>query len=224
MKITIEYEFNYISLSSSKRDEDNLSDFDKYESNLIKQDESLYLQSKINCEETMNRIDTIYGPFDEWELSFYRDRLKKNNGIIINSFQKQMIFNMFYKEFLDTESAYAINANDYVKLMLAAKRILQTNQMIILPYIISGKVEKLIGRKSVNKKEMQRLQASSYYSQIVAKYHNDKIVKNILSMIATIISSDFTIIDYYNRNIDGQRINTVPDIIIEEILAYTLLI
>jgi hypothetical protein len=178
----------------------------------------------MNCEETMSRIDTIYGPFDEWELSFYRDRLKKNNGIIINSFQKQMIFNMFYKEFLDTESAYAINANDYVKLMLAAKRILTQNQMIILPYIVSGKVEKLIGRKSVNKKEMQRLQASSYYPQIVEKYHNDKIVKNILSMIATIISSDFTIIDYHNRNIDGQRINTVPDIIIEEILAYTLLI
>ena len=35
MKIIV----NYISLSSSKRDEDNLSDFDKYESNLIKQDE-----------------------------------------------------------------------------------------------------------------------------------------------------------------------------------------
>ena len=33
-------EFNFISLSSSRRDEDNVSDFDKYESNLIKQDES----------------------------------------------------------------------------------------------------------------------------------------------------------------------------------------
>ena len=37
--IDIEYEFNYISLSSSKKDEDNASDFDRYESNLIKQDE-----------------------------------------------------------------------------------------------------------------------------------------------------------------------------------------
>lgn len=37
--LEIEYEFNYIPLSSSKRDEDNVSDFDKYESNLIKQDE-----------------------------------------------------------------------------------------------------------------------------------------------------------------------------------------
>jgi hypothetical protein len=222
--LEIEYEFNYIPLSSSKRDEDNVSDFDKYESNLIKQDESLYLQSKMNCEETMSRIDTIYGPFDQWELDFYKERLKNEKGVIINGFQKQMIFNMFYKDFLDTESAKGINANEYIKLMLAAKKILQTNQMIILPYILSGKVEKLIGRKSVNKKEMQKLQASSYYPQIVEKYHNDKIVKNILSMIATIISSDFTIIDYRNKQIDGQRINTIPDIIIEEVLAYTLLI
>ena len=29
--------------------------------------------------------------------------------------------------------------------------------MIILPYVISGKVEKLVGRKSVNKKELMKL-------------------------------------------------------------------
>ena len=222
--LEIEYEYNYIPLSSSKRDEDNVSDFDKYESNLIKQDESLFIQSKMNCEETMSRIDTIYGPFDQWEIDFFKQRLKNEKGVIINGFQKQMIFNMFYKDFLDTESAKGVNADEYIKLMLASRKILQTNQMIILPYILSGKVEKLIGRKSVNKKEMQKLQASSYYPQIVAKYHNDKIVKNILSMIATIISSDFTIIDYHNKQIDGQKINTIPDIVIEEVLAYTLLI
>jgi hypothetical protein len=43
-------------------------------------------------------------------------------------------------------------------------------------------------------------------------------------MIATIISSDFTIIDYYDRNLDGKKIETVPDIVIEEVLMYTLLI
>ena len=217
-------EFNFISLSSSRRDEDNVSDFDKYESNLIKQDESLFLQSKMNCEETMKRIETVYGTTDQWELDFYKDRLKDDKGVIINGFQKQLIFNMFYKDFHDTESIYAINSNDYVKLMLAAKKILLQNQMIVLPYIISSKVEKFVGRKSVNKKEMTKLQASSYYPLIVNKYHNEKIEKIILSMIATIISSDFTIIDYENKAIDGQKIETVPDIIIEEMLAYALLI
>ena len=99
MKKLIEYEFNYISLSSSRRDEDNVSDFDKYESNLIKQDESLFLQSNMNCKETMNRLIAQYGPFDSWIVDFYKDRLKNDKGVIINSFQRQLIFNMFYKDF-----------------------------------------------------------------------------------------------------------------------------
>lgn len=172
----------------------------------------------------MNNIDTLYGPFDPWMIDFYKDRLKNEKGVIINTFQKQMIFNLFYKMFGDVESIYAINANDYVKLMIAAKNMLIQSNMIILPYVISGKVDKIVGRKSVNKKELIKLESSSYYDMIMKKYRNEKIVKNILSMIATIISSDFSVIDYYNHNIDGKRIDTISDIVIEEVLMYTLLI
>jgi D-alanine-D-alanine ligase-like ATP-grasp enzyme len=59
---------------------------------------------------------------------------------------------------------------------------------------------------------------------VMNKYRNEKVIKNILSTIATIISSDFTVIDYENRNIDGKKIETIPDIIIEEVLIYTLLV
>lgn len=172
----------------------------------------------------MNNIDALYGPFDQWMIDFYKERLKNEKGVIINSFQKQMIFNLFYKMFGDVESIYAINANDYVKLMLAAKNMLLQSNMIILPYVISGKVDKIVGRKSVNKKELIKLESSAYYDMIMKKYRNDKIVKNILSMVATIISSNFSIIDYYNHDIDGKKIDTIADIVIEEVLMYTLLI
>ena len=222
--LDIEYEYNYISLSSSRRDEDNVSDFDKYESSLCKQDESLFVQSKMNCEDTMNRIDAIYGPYDRWKIGFYKDRLLNDNGNIINGFQKRLIFNMFFKEFRDTQSVYSINSDEYVKLMLAARKILLDHKMVCLPYIVSGKVEKIVGRKSVNKKELIKMQNSPCYQMVLNKYRNEKVIKEILSMIATIISSDFTVIDYENRNIDGRRIETVPDIIIEEMLIYSLLV
>ena len=222
--LDIEYEFNYISLSSSKRDDDNVSDFDKYESTLVKQDESIYIQAKINCEDSMKRIETIYGPYDQWQIDFYKSRLVNDNGIIVNNFQRQLIFNLFYKEFGDTQSIYLINADEYVKLMLAAKKILLQHNMIVLPYIISGKVEKIVGRKSVNKKELIKMQSSNFYQNVLDKYRNDKVIKSVLSVIATIISSDFSVIDYDNINIDGKRIDTIPDIVIEEVLIYTLLI
>ena len=222
--LDIEYEYNYISLSSSRRDEDNVSDFDKYESSLCKQDESLFIQSKMNCEDTMNRVNAIYGPYDQWEIGFYKDRLTNDSGYIINNFQKTLIFNMFFKDFMDTQSAYTVNAEEYIKLMLAARKILLQHNMVCLPYIVSGKVEKIVGRKSVNKKELIKMQSSTYYPMVLNKYRNEKVIKQILSNIATIISSDFSVIDYNNRNIDGRRIETVPDIIIEEFLVYVLLV
>ena len=51
----------------------------------------------------------------------------------------------------------------------------------------------------------------------------NRIVKDILGMIATILSSDFTIIDYDNEELNGKKIEIIPDIIIEEFLMYVLL-
>ena len=196
----------------------------KFEASLTKQNEQIYLQNKVNCFGTKNVIESIYGPFDDMEIDFYMRELSDETGNCINSFQKQLIFNMFYKYFGDSTSINAINKIDYIKLMIAAKKILKNQYMIILPYIVSAKVEKLVGRKTVNKKEMTKLESSKYYPMIVNKYQNDKIIRQILSTIATIISSDFKIIDFRDQSLNGQRVNTVPEIVIEEYLMYTLLI
>ena len=218
----IGFEYSFIPLSSSKRDEDNLSDCDKFESNLIKQDESKYIAVKVNCSETMKIIESIYGPFDEEELEYYFKQY--NDDDWLNGLQKQLIFLLFYKYFGDSESIKGINKKDYFKLMIAAKKILLNNNMIMLPYIISGKIEKMVGRKSLNKKESTKLENSENYPAVIAKYKNDKIVKIILGYIASIISSDFRIIDMHNPNINGAKIVIIPDIIIEEMLLFVLMI
>jgi hypothetical protein len=121
----IKYEYSFIPLSSSKRDEDNNSEFDKFESHLTKQDESLYLQNKVNCQETMKIIKLMYGPFDPEEIKFYKNELSKDrdNKQVIHSFQKELVFNLFYKFFGDTISALAINEDDYIILLIAARNI-----------------------------------------------------------------------------------------------------
>lgn len=224
-KITdIGFEFTYIPLSSLRKDEDSTSDYDKFESTLVKQSETLYLQNKVNCATTLNTLESMFGSFDEEEIKFYMKELRDSNGSCLNSFQQQLIFNIFYKYFGDTISAYAINIKEYVKLMITARRILQSQNMVILPYIISSKIEKLVGRKSVNKKEMMRIEASKYYPMVMDKYQNEKIIKQILSTIATIITSDFRIIDFHDPSIHGMQIVVSPEMIIEEYLAYTLLV
>lgn len=197
----------------------------KYESFLVKQNEALYLQNHTNCEQTMRSIEAIYGPFSDEEINYYISRLEENGtDTIINSFQKNLIFNLFYKYFGDPLSINNINKVDYVKLMIAATKELSANNMVILPYIISSRVLKLQQRKSLNKKESIKLESSALYQTIKDKYRSEKIEKTILSIIATIISSEFEIIDFYDKEADRKIISNVPESICEEVYMFVSLI
>lgn len=221
----IQYEYSYVSLSSSKREgEDNASDFDRFESNLTKADESRYLQVKFTYEETMKTIERAWGPYDPKEIAFYKKELRNNNGEIINNFQKQLVFNLFYKYFGDTTSINGINEDDYIKLIISAKKMLRAGNMAYLPYIMSGKVNKIVSRKTLNKKEIAEMEASQYYPLVVDKFKNEKIIHHILGTMATIITSTFSVIDMNDPTLHGQIISLETRIIIEEVLMYVLLV
>lgn len=222
----IEYEYDYIPLSSSTRDADNNSIFDKFESYLTKQSESLYLQNKCACESTMSEIDLKYGPFDEDEINYYITRLEEDGGNVINEFQKSLIFYLFYKDFGDPQTINSINRIDYVKLMIAATKILKVYNMVILPYVISSKIDKLQNKKAINKKEQLRFKSAPYYNAVHEKYKSEKLELYILGIIATIMSSKFKMIDYDDPRVDGNYLDKdrVSDLICEEVLMYVMLI
>ena len=222
--LDIEYEFSFIPLSSSKRDEDLNSEFDKFESFLSKSDESLLVQNQVACDDAMNQIKLMYGPFDPEEIQFYKHRLSSGSKCTVNSFQRDLVFNLFFKYFGDTNTINAINLDDYVVLIIAAKRILEASGMLLLPHIVSSKVLRLASRKNVNKKELTKLESSPLWEKIKEKYRNDKIEKHILSIIAVILSSEFEIIEPEDEELDGQKIQVFPELICEEILMYISLI
>lgn len=224
----IGYEYNFISLNSSRRDQENNSEFDKFESYLTKQDEALYLQNKMAGEETMQRIELAYGPFSEDEIEFYMKELSKNrNGYdgIINKFQKGLIFNLFYGYFGDPITVLSINQKDYIKLMISAKKMLLNKGMVILPYILSGKVKRMINRKTVNKKENERIIVSPLHAAMMDRYKDSpEIIEYITSNLAIILTSEFQIIDYEDSSINGYKLETPPEFIFEELYNYVDLI
>ena len=225
-KITdISFEFSYVSISSSKRDSDAISDWDKYENALIRQNESYYLQNKINCDSVMKTIEAQFGPFDPKEIQLYSDYIltADDGSLMINGFQKQLVFSMFYKYFRDTQSIYSINKIQYIELIIAAKKILKSKGMLVLPYIISGRVDKLVSRKCVNKKEKAFVEACPTYPMLLAKYKDESITVQILSIIATIISSEFSIVDM-DPEINGKHLDTIAtNVIVEEVETYILM-
>ena len=135
-----------------------------------------------------------------------------------------MVFNLFYKDFGDVASLKSINQIDYVKLILAAKRILEAYNMVILPYIISSKVVRIPNKKNINKKEFLKIESDPLWQQIRLKYRNPKIEQEILGQIAIILSSEFKIIDYYDKELDGKKVEIISDIVVQEYLLYILLI
>ena len=200
------------------------SEFDKFESYTTKADSSLMSQIQIAAEESMQLIRQAYGPFEQEEINFFKRRLAEDGQVKINSLQKMLVFNLFYKYFQDTQVVNCINLDDYITLILAARRILEENGMYLLAAIVSSKIIRLATRKSVNKKEMTKLENSELYDAIKAKYRNDKIEKQILSIIAAMLSSDFEYIDYQDPEIDGKKIVVTSEIASEEVLMYVSMI
>lgn len=225
----ISFEYDFISLSSSKRDgEDNTSQFDKFEAHLQKTDESLALQNDFRAQITMANIMHYCTFIEDEEIQFYRKILTKNGEFLVNKFQQNLVNNMFYRYFGDTVSINSINGDQYISLIVIAKKLLIADKMRILPHIISSHVIKISTRTSLCKKEALKITNSDYYTDLLNKYSgNEKIMKQIMSLIATTLSSTFKVIDYDEENhkagpLNGKEIIMDNDILIDEMLRFIL--
>lgn len=213
-------------MSSSKRDADQNSEYDRYEARLNKKDEALAMQNKCSAEQTVNKIEALYGPFSEAEIEHYRRKLTKDGAPVINEFQKQLVGYMFYKDFGDPISMSAIrNQTDYIKLIIATKRILLNSGMVILPYIISGRILRIATRKIISKKDMIAIETDPLYEQLKQKYNNPKIEQKIYEFIGAVMSSSFEIIDWDDEKgeptpWDGKYVPMINDVIKQELIFF----
>ena len=196
----------------------------KFESFTSKTNEGLFLLTKHSTEDTMQKIELLFGPFSDDEVNFYIKRLENENGNIINEFQKTLVFNLFYKYFGDPVCINNINKIGYAKLVIAASRLLKANNMIIMPYIVSSKIVRYQHKKSINKKEQLKLEATPYFQAIREKYRSEKIEQYLVELMASIVASKFRIIDYEDPTLDGQIREFTSDMIYDEIAMYVMLI
>jgi hypothetical protein len=119
-----------------------------------------------------------------------------------------MIFNLFYKYFGDPKSIYSINMIGYIKLMIAAKRILTSCGMVVLPYVISSKILKMPNKKAINKKYITMITSDPLWEKIQEKYADDvAIQQDILDKIGVAISSEYRIIAPGEEEFDGNIID-----------------
>ena len=223
LKYTIsdgKYDYELNELNHDNYDEDNNSDLDKFEAHLSKKNESLFLHNRVNYEMIMKKIEQHFGPFRPEEIKYYITELSKDKASPINELQKELVFNLFYKYFGDTAAIKSVDIQDYIKLILAAKKLLHSYHLYNMEAIVSGKVVKNINRININKKELIKIQSSNLYKIIENKYKNEKIINQCLSLLATLLASKFQVIDYDHPELTGQPLSIKPDMLNQEFLEY----
>lgn len=220
--LDISYNYTYVPLSSSLRDEDNNSKIDKYEANLEKTDENMHLFIKANKVATMHTLlhCSGLGQITADEIAFYKRELSKN-GDPRNKFQQELVNLSVFKYFGDPITSKFTNVDEYIAMMIASKRLMQS-QFTILPEIICGRVVRLVDRKSVNKKDMEKIKASPTWKKIVDLFRNQNKEDQVLSYIAVILSSEFNFISYDDENLNGRKIEIQPEVVEEEFLRFIL--
>lgn len=232
----ISYEYTFVSLSSAKRDEDNNSEFDKFESYQTKDSEAKFLTNHANYELVMRELERMWGPFDPDELAFINAELSRDDIVqcgneftvipdhrsSIRELQKGFIFLLFYKKFGDPISLREINRVDYIKMIVMARRILQSWGLVSLSYIFTSRFE--TGKvKALNIREKARIETHNLYPNLLVKYSNNlDCINRVLDIIGFILASKFTIIDYYHPELNGQEIPIYPDNIIDEVMLFAL--
>lgn len=202
-KITdVPYEYVFTKLSSSIRDADQNSEYDKHEARLNKRNEALAMQNRVAAEAAVRNIEALYGPFLEDEIEHYKRKLTRDGAPVINSLQKQLVGYLYYKDFGAPITMESIgNQIDYLKLLISAKRNLKMRGMVLLPYIISSKVLRVTSRKVINKRDMIRIRNSDLYPQLMNKYGNNPLMEQkICELIGTINSSSYEAIDWDEKN------------------------
>jgi hypothetical protein len=226
-KITdIAYECSLSKLSSSKRDEDQNSEYDRYEARLNKKDEALLLQNKVAAEMAVKKVEEFWGPFTDAEIEHYRKRLTKDGSPAINPFQQQFVKYLYDKDFGDPITLNAIkNQTDYIKLIIAGKRYFIQTGRVSLAYILSSRVIRTPSRKILSRKDVMRIENNDLYAQIKHKYNNENVEQKIWEFIGVVMSSQFEIIDFDPEKgcptkIDGETLPIINDLVNEDLQKF----
>lgn len=221
----ISYEYDFIVHDSSRRDgEDMSSPMDRFEMQREKSDMALKIQNAVNCQYTMESIYRKYRRPTVDEVNFWLKELTIGGQQLQgkDGFQRRLILNLWNDEFGDTASIREIEARDYVSLMILAKERLLASNLKIFPYIISGRVNKLAAKSFICKKESASIEQMEEYKAVQRKYMSPKVMGNVIENIATLLSSEFIIIEPSGRN--GWKVPNEPaTLIAKEYLQYVLM-
>ena len=223
-----QYEKTMTEISNTKNS-DGLSGQDKMEMNLTKIDEGVITLTDINVKNCIRRIQKeIDVPITEEEIQYYRDNQYPS------TLQVELVRLYYANYFNNYRDLKLVNRREYIILMLLLKKKLlieagydkDSNEFTdcILPYILTGNLEESVNTRLIgNNKFISKLQPNSMYRYLIEKkYKHIQEIKPdvILSLLSSIINTNFTYVVYERQDMLGKPIEYNEDRISDELLFF----
>lgn len=154
------------------------------------------------------------------EVQFYKDFYK------FDKFQVNLVKYYYARYFNGFRDLNMLTRDQYVKLLIILKRRLQSQGYLFLPFILSGNIKNKLNTRTIqNKKFIMKVETSTLYQELINNkfaYIMDLKEDNsmILNIISTVLNTAFSYVEYDAPYLLGEQIETIPDVVCEEMLTY----
>lgn len=190
------FKHKYISLGNTSEkymddDDDNSSDFEKFELQNLRKDEGLFIIRKLNIRQVLEGLPKHFGfDIDEKDV---KEAIKLKNR---HSVQEKIVSMMTHKYFNDKDAVKFLTFYQYTYLTLMCQKYLEVHKFTFLPQILASSCEKHKERTKISGKKIRpMIQNSKKYTDLFdSKYKNfaEEIEKPLSGIIGTTYSSVFT--------------------------------
>ena len=205
---------------NDKKDMEGLSELDKFEMLFNKIDESLSILSDCNKETVIRKIETLTNiVVSDAEVAFYK---QYHN---FDKFQVNLVKYYYTRYFNGFRDLNMLSREQYIKLLIILKRRLQSQGYLFLPQILCGNIKNKLNTRTIqNKKFIMKVETSAIYQELINNkfaYIIDLKGDNmILNMISTILNTSFSYVEFDAPYMLDETIETIPDVVCEEMLTY----
>lgn len=214
---------NNIIVVDNIKNGEGLSGMDKMEVNSFKIDESIPVLSRLNIDDIIDslrekvKIKTI-----DDEIEYYMEKYE------ITPFQSSLIQAFYADLFGGYRDLDMVSLRQHVTLMTYLKRILQSKNFIYIPQILTAGIPLLKKRVIRNKKFLTKIVESDIYQDLIQSKYPAIIELGrdsyIISILSTMINSEFTILDYDMQDREGEPLEVNLDIVSHEFISFLAMI
>lgn len=207
-------------LVTTEKEPEGLSGLDKMEMYTTKIDVFLILFSQVNIEDTIKRIRSrMKIKISQDEIDYYKELHDFNN------LSKELVFYFFAKYFGGFRDLNFIKREQYVKLMIIMKKMLEARGCMYLNQLISANVKgKSSARIIRNAKFLDKVMTSSIYQELMEKKYpsltDAKGNSPVISLLSRLINTNWTYVDYDLQDKLEEPIELDNDVLADEFLKF----